>query len=277
MQAEMVVADLVFPESLRIHDGRLWFVDMYDGKLLSVGIEGSAPGDLCCEYAAKSWFGGIGFPAAGAPLVVDKPTRRVLRSGVDSGATVYADLSAFGSSMLNDMAALPGGDLVVGEYGFDMRGESPRPGSLFRIDRQGRSDIFAEGFDFPNGMALSSDCRSLFVAETMGRRITRIALSEDGDAVTGRSEFVAFEDGGPDGLAIDSHDRIWAAMIGPSSLVRVAPDGRIDRQIPMDVPVYDVAVDPVRPLLYVAVSRARMSDLKAATLPRTGAILAVSI
>lgn len=277
MQAGIVVADLVFPESLRIHDGRLWFVDMYDGKLLSVGIDGPAPASPRCEHAADSWFGGIGFPVAGAPHVVDKPARRVLRSGDEPGAPAYADLTALGSSMLNDMAMLPNGDLVVGEYGFDMRSEPPRPGNLFRIDRQGRSQIFAEGFDFPNGMVLSSDGKSLFVAETMGRRLTRVALSGEGDAAVGRSEFVAFESGGPDGLSIDSRDRIWAAMIGPSSLVRVGPDGRIDRQIPMDVPVYDVAVDPVRPLLYVAVSRARMSDLKAAILPRTGAILAVSI
>lgn len=275
MQAETVAADLVFPESLRIADGRLWFVDMYDGKLLSVGIDGPGWTVPRCEYAAPTILGGIGFPADGAPLLVDKPARSVLR--VAPGSPVYADLSGLGSSMLNDMVMLPTGDLIVGEYGFDIRRERPRPGRLYRVDRSGQAGVFADDFGFPNGMALSGDGRSLFVAETTGRRITRIALSDGGDAAAARDRLVAFESGGPDGLAIDADDRIWAAMIGPSALVRIAPDGRIDRQIPMDVPVFDVAVDPHRPLLYVAVSRARMSDLDAEILPRTGAILAVPI
>lgn len=274
---EILVSDLVFPEALRIHDGRLWFVDMYDGKLLSVGIDERAPTDPRCEQASDSYFGGVAFPGDGPPMVVDKPARQILRTGTGEGASLFADLTAFGTSMLNEMIMLPDGDLVVGEYGFDLGSEAPRPGNLFRIDRQGRADRFAEGFAFPNGMALSGDRRSLFVAETMGRRIARLMLSDDGRSIIGRSQHVAFGRGSPDGLSIDTEDRIWAAMIGPPSLVRVAPDGRIDRQIPLDVPVYDVAIDPDGSRLYVATSRARMSDLGTAPLPRTGTIRVITL
>ncbi|MDZ3833533.1 MAG: SMP-30/gluconolactonase/LRE family protein [Sphingopyxis sp.] len=277
MQATILASNLVFPESLRIRDGRLWFVDMYDGRLLSLGLDEDGPGGLREEYAARTYFGGIAFGPDGSPLIVDKAARRLQWTGGSAGQGAFADLSAHGASMLNEMLALPSGDLLVGEYGFDLRAEAPRSANIYRVDRAGRSEIFAQGFDFPNGMVLSGDGKRLFVAETIGQRISCLALSAEGERIVERREHVRFEAGRPDGLAIDHADRIWAAMIGPSSLVRVTADGKVDRQIAMDIPVYDVAVDPHRPLLYVAASRARMSDLGAGVLPRTGQILALSI
>lgn len=275
MVTEILVPDLVFPEALRVQDGRLWFVDMYDGKLMSVGIGDTGPGDLKCHHASESDLGGVVLPAGAPPLVVDKPARQILRIGAGGGADLFADLTRLGSSRLNEMILLPGGDLVVGEYGFDLRRESPRPGNLYRVDGQGRANTFFEELAFPNGMVLSADHRSLFVAETMGQRITRLTLSGDGQSVVSRRPLIEFEKGGPDGLAVDEEDRIWAAMIGQPSLVRITHDGRIDRQIPMDVPIYDVALDPGGARLFAASSRARMSDLRAAPLPRSGAILVI--
>ncbi|HZP20241.1 MAG TPA: SMP-30/gluconolactonase/LRE family protein, partial [Bauldia sp.] len=44
-----------------------------------------------------------------------------------------------------------------------------------------------------------------------------------------------FERGGPDGSAMDSAGYLWNARYGGGCIVRVAPDGRLDRVIEMPV------------------------------------------
>jgi sugar lactone lactonase YvrE len=50
-----------------------------------------------------------------------------------------------------------------------------------------------------------------------------------------RVHFTAFERGGPDGSATDAEGYLWNCRFGGNCIVRVAPDGKIDRVIEMPV------------------------------------------
>ncbi len=76
---------------------------------------------------------------------------------------------------------------------------------------------------FANGMVLSEDGRSLYVVETFGRRVSRIAIGDDG-APAGIATYVENLPGLPDGLALDRAGRLYISCYEPSRILR-APVG----------------------------------------------------
>ncbi|HZO29140.1 MAG TPA: SMP-30/gluconolactonase/LRE family protein [Chloroflexota bacterium] len=80
---------------------------------------------------------------------------------------------------------------------------------------------------FANGMALSADRGSLYVAETFARRVVRIPIGADGAA--GDAEvFVQDVPALPDGLAFDVDGRLYVACYEPSRIYRADAHGRLE-------------------------------------------------
>jgi len=80
---------------------------------------------------------------------------------------------------------------------------------------------------FANGMALSADRGTLYVAETFARRVTAIPIGADG--ATGEARvFVDALPGLPDGLVLDTDGRLYVCCYEPSRVCRVSPDGQTE-------------------------------------------------
>ena len=81
--------------------------------------------------------------------------------------------------------------------------------------------IVASGLSFPNGIAVSTDQRSLFVAETGRFRVWKINTTADGlDVGKGSSQATVLLDnlpGYPDNLMRGMNGRIWLGFSGPRS------------------------------------------------------------
>ena len=90
-------------------------------------------------------------------------------------------------------------------------GESA-PGTVYRIDAAGQTSVFDQTVVGPNGIVLSADDRTLYVAHNVAQsrsNLVRWALAEDGSAA-GPKEIVAEID--PcvaDGMAVDAEGRVW--------------------------------------------------------------------
>jgi SMP-30/Gluconolactonase/LRE-like region len=84
--------------------------------------------------------------------------------------------------------------------------------------------IVADGLGFTNENKLDPSGQWLYVNETMARRLSRFAVTDDG---LGRRETVAeFADGiFPDGFEFDAEGGIWIASVVSNRLLRIAPDG----------------------------------------------------
>jgi len=80
---------------------------------------------------------------------------------------------------------------------------------------------------FANGMALSADRGTLYVAETFARRVTAIPILPDGRAGEA-SVFLQEIPGLPDGLALDDAGRLYVCCYEPSRVCRATPDGQIE-------------------------------------------------
>jgi gluconolactonase len=114
-------------------------------------------------------------------------------------------------------------DLVIsskGHYYF-----TDPPYGLKGPDRPGKE------LDYPNGIALSPDEKTLYVANTQGRRIImKFDISENGSAANGKILFDATDfnkygkNGGMDGIAVDEKGNIWAT--GPGGVMVISPEGK---------------------------------------------------
>lgn len=108
---------------------------------------------------------------------------------------------------------------------------APATGAVLYLDAAGRLSRVAEQIHYSNGVVLSADGRTLFVAEHLARRILAYDVADDG-TLSGRRVFVALDDvaprqpargweAGPDGLAIDQAGDIAMAEYGGGRILIV--------------------------------------------------------
>jgi sugar lactone lactonase YvrE len=95
------------------------------------------------------------------------------------------------------------------------------------VTAEGHVRQVATGLEFPNGMVVTPDNRTLIVAESFAGRLTAFDVDEDG----GLSNRRVFADGlGPDGICLDAEGAVWAST-GGSAVVRVAEGGEILQRV----------------------------------------------
>lgn len=117
---------------------------------------------------------------------------------------------------------------------------------VYRVDPDGTVRLLDAALRFPNGIALSPDQRTLYVANSDPAQPLWIAYTLDaaGD-VTARRVFADASDlvtddtpGLPDGLAVADDGTLFAT--GPVGVIVFAPDGRRLGRIEVDTPVANV-------------------------------------
>jgi sugar lactone lactonase YvrE len=223
---EIVVDGLTFPEAPRWRDGRLWFSDFYTQRVLAVDAGGHV--ETMAEVARRP--SGLGWAPDGALLVVSMLDRRLLRFD-GSGAHVVAELSELATGPCNDMVVDATGRAYVGNFGFDRhRGEPPRTTCLIRVDPDGRVVRAADDLLFPNGTVITPDGHTLIVAETFASRLTAFDVAADG-GLSNRRLFARIEGCFPDGICLDAELAVWVADARGNRVLRVMPEGRVDRTI----------------------------------------------
>ena len=81
----------------------------------------------------------------------------------------------------------------------------------------------ADGLQFPNGLALSPDEKTLYVAESPLHRMTAISLPSGEKRVFGITETV----GGGDGMRVDQKGFLYAAIFGEGFIAKISPRRQI--------------------------------------------------
>ena len=120
-----VIADgFYFGEDPRWHDGRLWLSDFFGQNVYSVSLTG----DLRPEIKHDDWVSGIGWMPDGTMLIVSMQRKQVLRRSFDGKISVHADLSEIAGGQCNDMVVDHHGRAYVGNFGFDLYGETLKRG-----------------------------------------------------------------------------------------------------------------------------------------------------
>jgi sugar lactone lactonase YvrE len=207
-----------FGEAPRWFEGLLWFSDLLGEAVHTVTLSGSMT-TLPLPGHSPS---GLGFRPDGSLLITSSEDRVVLRYDGETVTTI-ADLSKAVPAPLGDMVVDHAGRAYIGSQAFE-------GGIVVRLDPDNSVTVVAENLDFPNGMVITPDGRSLIVAESMGRRLTAFGVAEDG-VLTDRRVFADGLDGPPDGIALDADGGVWTAMTLAHQFERVTAGGAVTDRI----------------------------------------------
>jgi gluconolactonase len=204
-------------------DGVLYAVNYErEGTIGRVLPDGTA--DVFVELPEGSVGNGIVLDADGTLLVADYTAHRVLRLGVeDRSVTVVATEPRMHQP--NDIAIGP--DRRVYASDPDWANDA---GQLWRVDRDGSTTLLETGMGTTNGIEVSPDGRRLYVNETVQRRVWCYDLHDDG-SVSGKRLLVSFPDFAMDGMRCDVAGNLWIARWGKGTVVRVTPDGVVDKEV----------------------------------------------
>ena len=215
-----VLAGLDYPESLRWHDGALWFSDFYQHRVVTIGPRGV---ETILEVPGQP--SGLGWLPDGSLLVVEMHPRRVLRLSPGRPVAVHADLAPWCAGLANDLLVAPDGSAYVGHLGFDFFGGAPfAPAQILHIDAAGSVSVAAKELAVPNGCLLADDGETLTVAETFRSCLTSFRRAPDG-TLSERSS-TRLSGVTPDGICGGADGEIWVADPPKRRIVRVAA-GRV--------------------------------------------------
>jgi sugar lactone lactonase YvrE len=226
---DVVLDGVVFGESPRWHDGRLWFSDWGAGRVISVAADGTPT----VEAEVDSFPMCIDFLPDGRLLVVSSADRRVLRREADGSLVPHADLAPVSTKPWNDIVVDERGNAYVNSIGFQFPGEDFAPGIVVRVTPDGTVTPVADGLAFPNGMAITADGSSLIVAESYAEQLTAYDIADDG-TLAGRRVWASTPGEHPDGICVDATGAVWLADVGNRHCVRVREGGEVLATVALD-------------------------------------------
>jgi sugar lactone lactonase YvrE len=238
-------------ESPRWHDGRLWFSDWVAGEIRVFGDSGAS--DVIFRHQSLPLC--FDFMPDGAILVVSAATCTLLRAAPGEQLSPYADLRPLSELGANDIVVDGRGNAYVNsndaEFGTTAPPDGPAPGKVYLVPADGEPRVVADDLDFPNGMAVTPDNRTLIVAESYRCRLTAFDIADDG-SLSGRRVFADLGEDPPDGITIDASGAVWYADVPHSQCVRVADGGAVLGRVELDRGGFACVLGGVdEPTLYV--------------------------
>jgi len=235
-EAERLAGGFTFTEGPLWHpDGFYYFVDLRANKLYRI-----TPGQKPELVRTTQEGNGTTFDLQGRVIHCEGAGRCVTRLHADGRVEVIADRFMGGRfNRPNDVVCRSDGSLFFTDPDKRMpyaRREIPGPegvnnlwdgACVYRLAPDGGLTVLAP-CEYPNGLALSPDERTMYVANTRSSQyIHAIRLDADGNMV-GRGIFADLNEGGepgiPDGLKVDSIGRVYCT--GPGGIWVMAPDGK---------------------------------------------------
>jgi sugar lactone lactonase YvrE len=240
--------DLLWAESPRWRDGRLWVSDTQGCRLVVVAPDGIR------VYELDTAVNGTGFLPSGELVAARMHAARVDRFEGEAWS-VHADLAELVDGRLGDLIALPDGTVYVDEV------KTPtEPGRLLKVAADGRASVAAEGLVFPNGLATIDDGRTLIVAETFAGRLTAFSCGADGELEDRRIWFDLQGQLGadhlPDGIWSCRDGSVWVATTNGHAFARIHDGVVVDR---IDVDGFAIAccLNDDETVLYITTATSR--------------------
>jgi sugar lactone lactonase YvrE len=232
MTAPQVLHDgIVFGESPRWHDGRLWFCDWGARRILAVAPDGAAETVLQVDFDSMPMC--IDFLPDGRLLVVCSPRRQLLRREPDGELVVHASLGAVSEQPWNEVVADDAGNVYLNNIGYDFPRAPAAPGLVAVAGVDGSVRSVAGDVMFPNGMTLVPGERALLVAESHASRVTAFEIDHEG-AFVGRRVWAQTPGDHPDGVALDAEGALWYADVANARCVRIREGGEVLDTVQLD-------------------------------------------
>ncbi len=252
---------------------RLFWFDILNQTMLSAGTDGHIVDRITFKDTVS----------AGA--VIDKDSLAVAQSGAllrydfsTDTTSVIAEIEGdVPTNRTNDSRVDRTGGFWIGTMG---RKAEAGVGGVYQY-RAGQTTKVIENIRIPNSICFSPDGRTAYFTDS-GRMIVKCAT----DPATGLpigpwEDFFTMEGpGGADGSVVDSEGFLWNARWGGGKVIRISPDGKLDKVV--EVPGVSQVSCPAfggsdLKTLYLTTAREHMTPEQIEREPHAGSVFAVAL
>ncbi len=272
-EPKVLLTGLGIPESPRGHEGRLWFCNWIDRQVVAVGLDGKPEVMLTRDPDSHPMGYSIDWLPDGRLLV----TGDTLRCQEPDGS-----MAVHTGQRANEIVVDGRGNIYLNGADFNfVAGAPPKPGYIKLITPDGGLRQVAGDIQFPNGMVITPDNRTLIISESFAGTLTAFGIDADG-SLSNRRVFA----GGvaPDGICLDAEGAVWVST--GFSIARVAEGGEVLQRVELPenrAPFALMLGGPDRRTLFIMTAEWRPADGHVANLgrlangPRTGEILTLQV
>jgi sugar lactone lactonase YvrE len=217
-------------EQTQLGEGVRW--DARRGELLRVDIlSGRVYRDVVADDGALApvrvyelpWPVGMIAPIEGDEGWLLGAGRAFVHLAADGTTLTLAEVAPPATRM-NDGACDPQGRFWAGTLADD---HHPGGGALYRLDRNGRTELMLEGLTISNGVGWSPDGTTMYLVDSGPRVIHAFAFDGDYGTLSAGRLLVSMpeDEGAPDGMTVDAAGDLWVAVYGAGQVRRYSPDG----------------------------------------------------
>ena len=208
-----------------VKQGYLVFSDIYNSRIMKMSTADHAAVYRDGTNAAN----GNSMDAQGRLYSCERDGHRVVRMEKDGRLTVIA--SEYEGKRLNspnDVVVRRDGQVYFSDPSSDAVLDPRELGfnGVYHVTPEGAISLVAK-MARPNGVALTPDGKTLYVADTQQRKIMAYDLDAHGNASRERV-FISGIDGGPDGLRVAANGNLYIACRG---IAIYTPDGKFVKMI----------------------------------------------
>lgn len=253
---------------------RLFWFDIPNHTLLSA----DADGRLVDRFTFKDSVAAAGVIDADRLAVAQAGALLEFSLSADSSRVITELTGEPAGNRTNDSRVHPSGAFWIGTMS-RRGGAEPKAGSIYHY-RGGRLTQLLGERSIPNATCFTPDGRRAYYTHTGDTIFTCETDPATGLPVSEWTPFVTLDSPGvADGAVIDSEGYMWNARWDGSCVLRIAPDGTIDRQI--DLPVSRVTCpafggDDLR-TLFITTARSGLSPEQLEAQPLAGGVFAIRV
>ncbi|USE71795.1 gluconolactonase [Pseudoalteromonas maricaloris] len=175
---------------------------------------------------------GIRFDKQGNMYIADyvnhnvlKVTKAALAQGGDLSQSVTVFAHDNRMDQPNDLAIMDNGILFASDPNWQASS-----GKLWRINTNGAVTLLEADMGTTNGIEVSPDNKTLYVNESVQRKVWRYELDEQGN-ISNKQLFISFTDFGLDGMRTDNQGNLYIARYGAGVIAVVSPQGKLIKEI----------------------------------------------
>jgi sugar lactone lactonase YvrE len=234
------VVERVGKVTARVGEGAVW--DAEDQALWWVDIPAGLVHRHEASGAERRWeigeaVGCLARRAAGGLLLATRSGFRLFDPQTGACVSVADPEADLPENRFNDGATDARGRFWAGTM--KDQGEPAARGTFWRLDADRSVTRGPDGFWTTNGLAFAPDGRTIYFSDSHPsvRTIWRAPYDLDSGTIGPRAVFFDTRavTGRPDGATVDADGCYWMAGVGGWQLLRITPDGRVDRIVEMPV------------------------------------------
>jgi len=178
----------------------------------------------------------------------------------------------------NDGRCDPSGRFWIGSMALDERDGAA---ALYRFDKDKTMHLMLDNVSISNGIVWTSDKKKMYYVDSPTKQVTGFDYDDATGEISNRRIAVDIKiDGFPDGMIIDSEDKLWTALWGGSAVARWDPEtGELLQKIDVDALHVSACTFGGEDLktLYITTARKGLNAEQLEQYPLSGSLFAIDV